>query len=228
MKEWENVWEKDNKYLDLMVRRANGKEPIMECTKQLIRLAKPNYKKGQSFLDVTCSTGHYLYAFRKMLDKNIIYFGVDNNRRYVDAAIKIFGKDYFAVGDVNALPFRDRSFDVVFCFNTLQNLPDIFTPLAQLMRVSKDYVYIRTLIGESQYYIKEHVDDGVVYHNIHTFKQIKQFARDSGFSAKLIPDEYDASVFSKSHKGDTQVIDGKQVIGNIIYSWAIIMFRRMR
>jgi len=50
-------------------------------------------------------------------------------------------------GDVCSMPFNDGEFDVVFCFDVLEHLPDSEKALAEMLRVSKDRViiYVTTL-----------------------------------------------------------------------------------
>jgi SAM-dependent methyltransferase len=61
----------------------------------------------------------------------------------------------FHQADIFALPFEDRSFDVVLCCNVLLHLPSIARPLAELARVARRHVVVRTLVGERSFRIQD-------------------------------------------------------------------------
>ena len=47
-----------------------------------------------------------------------------------------------AQADVHQLPFPDNSFDLVYCLEVLEHLPDSALGLAELVRVSRQYVLV--------------------------------------------------------------------------------------
>jgi ubiquinone/menaquinone biosynthesis C-methylase UbiE len=108
-------------------------------------------------LDVGCGVGHYLRSLKNQIDVPFGYLGVDPTRNYIDRAKDVFhGSSVdFAIMDIYDLQLRDNYADIVMCNNVLLHLPSIQIPIQELLRVSKKYVIIRTLIGENSFRIKQ-------------------------------------------------------------------------
>lgn len=52
------IWNKDDKVELRTYQRATGELPEMESAKQLARIIKPLYQKGNTVLDFGCAAGH--------------------------------------------------------------------------------------------------------------------------------------------------------------------------
>jgi ubiquinone/menaquinone biosynthesis C-methylase UbiE len=85
---------------------------------------------GQSFLDVGCGNGAYVYEF--MRQKNV--HGLDYK------TFESWGSapDLFSVGDVTSIDYDDSSFDTVTAFEVLEHVKDYEKALAEMRRVCKD------------------------------------------------------------------------------------------
>ena len=141
-----------------MLKRAQGKLPEMESSKNVSKILGKVISKKNKILDVGCGVGHYYISLKKRIKLDFEYVGIDVIGEYVKKA-KILFKDEknvkFSKGDIYEIPFQKNSFDIVMCNNFLHNLPSIAKPISELLRVSKKYVLIRTLVGERSFRIQE-------------------------------------------------------------------------
>lgn len=149
-------FEKDKEYGLYFYKRSIGKLPEMFSAIALSELLRKFYKKGMKILDVACGTGHYLRSFRKRIDPEIDYFGIDSTSNYIRLAKKAFNKKIFKKGDIEKIPFNNNEFDVVMANNIILHMPpDPIKSLSELIRVSRKYVIVRTVFGERNYIIQE-------------------------------------------------------------------------
>lgn len=247
------VWDKNDAYGQVLYKRAVGELEEMESAKALCAQVSPLYKKGMNVLDVGCGAGHYLASLRKRVDTGVDYTGVDATESYINLARKAFGESAkFTQGDIEGLPFKDASFDIVMCNNVLMHLPPpLVKPLSELIRVAKKYVVIRTLFGERNYVIQEvrtgeeisglperegdAFDDygkarSFNYFNLYT----ENYFRDvlAGLGSRLhieIKKDNDWKPFDNRTdcgKVATRVVDGKQVSGNVILDYRFIVLSK--
>ena len=150
------IWTKN--YGNLMLKRAQGKLPEMESSRSISQVLKNVILDGDKILDVGCGLGHYYISLKKRVKRDFEYVGIDVIEDYIKRA-KILFKDEknvnFKSGDIFDIPFKKDSFDVVMCNNFLHNLPSIDKPIHELLRVSKRYSIIRTLVGDRSFRIQE-------------------------------------------------------------------------
>ena len=236
---WE--WEEDSELT--LIRRAKGEFPEMECTKQLVKLVSGIYEPGMTLLDVGCGPGHYLRGLHR-LDPQIAYYGVDATRKFIEAARQIY-KDVpnarFEVGDVFDLQLPEHSFDIVTCNNVILHLPDFQAPIRNLLRVCKQYCFIRTLVSDRSYIVKlVHGDDfdehgnplRFIYQNTYSKKVLRSFIEARGsFDVHFIEDEFDPQPinreFTEIKKGrGTRCVAGMQLEGNIVSEWWFLKITR--
>jgi len=76
---------------------------------------------ASSLLDVGCAKGFMLHDFARLIP-GITVKGIDVSTYAIENAIDDM-KPHVRVADVKALPFPDKSFDVVVSINTIHNLP---------------------------------------------------------------------------------------------------------
>ncbi|MBS7589559.1 class I SAM-dependent methyltransferase [Ancylobacter defluvii] len=92
---------------------------------------------GASVLDVACGEG-YGAAFLARSAAQVV--GVDLDAAAIAHAARHYGgiaNLSFKAGEVGALPFADRSFDAVVCFETIEHVADPRAALRELRRVLK-------------------------------------------------------------------------------------------
>ena len=245
------VWDIDKKYGDLFCDRAIGKLPEMECSKALCKILKPIYKSGMKVLDVGCGGGHYLKSLKDRLDNNINYTGVDATEYYIKLANDVFSSYHFEVGDIHKLQFVDNSFDIVMCNNVIQHLPPPpKKAISELLRTSSKYVVFRTLFAKRNYIIKEVKDtsDGLNdsfdltnpfdykgnpvvwnYMNLYTEEYLENIILgiNPDYNITFVPDNFWNELETKADsKTATEVVEGKQVSGNIILDWKFIIVEK--
>ena len=215
----------------------------MESAKAVCRILTRHYKPGMTLLDVGCGSGHYLLSLRSRLDENIDYRGVDKTPYYVELARRAFpGEERFQVADAEALPFADRSVDLIMCINVLPNLPPpADKALAELVRVARRLVVIRTLFAELNYIIQElDPPDGdetqligadgelvptiATYNNMYTESYYRSLISkiDPGLRPTIEPDDQSQALDSGG-PGCTQGSAGQQVAGPLLLDWRFII-----
>lgn len=151
-----DVCERNSQYLKLSIDRSLGKLPEMEVAKAYANLISKLKMTNFSILDVGCLTGHFYYSFKKRLKKNFTYSGIDPWKNHINSAKKIWNKDKntdFKIGWAQKIPHK-KKFDVVICSNVLTHIPEIVTPLREMLRVTKKYLILRTPIHDKSYRIQ--------------------------------------------------------------------------
>jgi SAM-dependent methyltransferase len=100
-------------------------------------------KPGDAVLDVGCAKGFLLHDFRKVID-GIRVVGLDISRYAIGQAMADV-KPFLVVGTADALPYPDRSFDLVVSINTVHNLErDRCTrAIREIERVSRRSAYLQ-------------------------------------------------------------------------------------
>ena len=98
----------------------------------------PELRAGMSVLDVGCGPGTITADLARRVAPGEVV-GVDRDEGVLaEAASAGLANLRFAPGDVYALPFPDRSFDVVHAHQVLQHLTAPFDALAEMGRVCRE------------------------------------------------------------------------------------------
>lgn len=95
-----------------------------------------------SVLDVGCAKGFMMYDFKKLMP-NMTIAGIDISQYAYDHAIEDM-KPFVKVGNAKALPYPDKSFDLVISINTIDYLPleECKQALQEIQRVTKKHAFI--------------------------------------------------------------------------------------
>ena len=99
-------------------------------------------RAGSKILDVGCGKGYLLHEFTKLVP-GVEIRGLDIST-YALAHAKEEVAGLLDFGNAMALPYADKSFDVVLSINTLHNLylDELFRALSEIERVGKANKYI--------------------------------------------------------------------------------------
>ena len=97
---------------------------------------------ASSLLDVGCAKGFMLYDFAQLIP-GITVKGIDVSAYAIANAIDAV-KPHVQVADARALPFPDKSFDVVISINTIHNLPrdECGRALREIERVARKGAFV--------------------------------------------------------------------------------------
>lgn len=87
-------------------------------------------------LDVGCASGHITEKIAKLFPNSQV-FGLDAYEQAVKLGKKLHQGIYLKVGDVHKLPFRDETFDLITCIETLEHLENPEKALLEIKRVLK-------------------------------------------------------------------------------------------
>ena len=95
-----------------------------------------------SVLDVGCAKGFMLHDFKELMP-NLTITGIDISEYGIENAIETV-KPYLRVGNAKELPFKDNSFDLVICINTVHNLPleECKQALHEIQRVTRKDAFV--------------------------------------------------------------------------------------
>jgi SAM-dependent methyltransferase len=97
-------------------------------------LARVELRPGQLALDVGCGVGAFL---RLVADRGARPFGLDASEALLELARKRLPGADLRVGDMEALPYEDSTFDLVTGFNAFFFANDIVAALREAGRVAK-------------------------------------------------------------------------------------------
>lgn len=101
-----------------------------------------NLKSTNKVLDVGCAKGFMLHDFAQLIP-GIQVAGIDVSSYAIENTVEVV-KPFVKVADARALPFKDKSFDLVISINTIHNLEknDLARALQEIERVSKGNSFI--------------------------------------------------------------------------------------
>lgn len=83
-------------------------------------------------LDVGCAFGYFVAYARPLVHRSV---GVDISTHAVARARALFPESEFVEARAEALPFQERTFDILTAFDTVEHLPDVRAGLAEFHRV---------------------------------------------------------------------------------------------
>lgn len=142
---------------------------------------------GQQVLDVGCGTG---YLTEKLLQRGAEVVALDLSDKMLDQArLRCGDQVTYYVGDAEALPFTDDSFDYVVSSLALQWCEDLSIPIRELKRVCKGggHVLFSTLAEGSLYELKQ------AWSFVDQYQHVKQFVSEKAIKIALAQSKCDGS-----------------------------------
>lgn len=105
----------------------------------LLELTKQVAKKGDSVLEIGCSTGYHGKIFQ--LEKlGLAYEGCDYSRAFIERAKALYPKLTFKVADNTSLSYRKGKFNLVISGCCILHIIDYEKAISETARVAKNYV----------------------------------------------------------------------------------------
>jgi ubiquinone/menaquinone biosynthesis C-methylase UbiE len=101
-------------------------------TLNIVKTSKKEY-----LLDVGCGTGLFI---KEIAEGGSIIIGIDISQRMIEIAkntCKNLSKINLICADVDSMPLRKKIIDKIFSFTLLQNTPDVYQTIKELLRVAK-------------------------------------------------------------------------------------------
>ena len=142
---WNEIWNKkgleDTNDLNILsgFDMYNDKNDL----KQFNMIVKQcNILKFETILEVGCGAGRLGNIF---LENNYNYFGIDQSDTLIEKFKILVNNDKVKIMKNNIIPFKDKSFDIVFCYSVIQyieNMDKFKIFLSEMKRVSKRIVYL--------------------------------------------------------------------------------------
>ena len=113
-------------------------------------------RPGGRYLDIACGTGNYTHA---LADRGGDWYGVDVSSGMLRRAQDKGGNVGLLLGDAEALPFRDGSFDGAVCTMALHHLPrlePVFSEIRRLLRGGRLVMFTSTAEQMAGYWLNEY------------------------------------------------------------------------
>lgn len=126
--------------------------PENAVAKQLIAFTRKY--AGKKILDMGCATGNYSVVLKNM---GYDVKGADVNPAYVHRARE---RGIDAVQIDNGVPFPDKSFDTVICFEVIEHVPDLKPLLSEAKRLAAKNILFTTPNSE---FVDELARQGLLY-----------------------------------------------------------------
>lgn len=145
--------------------------------KRLLAHLLSDFPEAKTVLEVGCGTGHFTRWFAE-LGFHIV--GLDNSEAMLAEARKRNGVSYVA-GDALALPFDDRSFDVVAFVTTLEFMADPERALREAARVARRGLLLGVLNSYSLLAVKRRISGKPPWNEAQFFSpgQLVRYVRNS-------------------------------------------------
>jgi ubiquinone/menaquinone biosynthesis C-methylase UbiE len=100
---------------------------VLEALRALVTAQNP-----ERTLEVGCGTGHWLSALRDFLPH---LYGLDYSLEMLSKACSVGATGRLARATAEVLPFRDRTFDLIFCINAVHHFERIDRFIAEARRL---------------------------------------------------------------------------------------------
>ena len=135
---------------------------------QLMSFVK-KYSAG-TILDLGCATGNYSAALKEL---GYDVKGADVNPEYVRKS-KERGIDAVVIDDT--VPFPDKSFDTVICFEVIEHVPDVQKLLKEAKRLARKNVLFTTPNSE---HVEELIRQGLLFEHFAELDHKNFFTQES-------------------------------------------------
>ena len=125
-----------NVYSKYWINAREKRYGFVDYDKSLINHINKYLKKEHKLLEVAVGTGKpFIECFYNEGYRNIS--GIDISPVLIEKAKRLFPDVSFKVGDAEDLPYKNQSFDIVFCFHSTWYFDNILKTIDEMIRVTK-------------------------------------------------------------------------------------------
>jgi SAM-dependent methyltransferase len=122
-----------------------------ECIDYMLSHFHPD---ATTLIDIGCGNGFFLHEVARLKGTQYALHGCDV-MQHKDLGAQIA----YHQGNIEALPFADKSFDIVTCHHTIEHIPNPHRAVAELKRVARKQIMLVTPCQRYYYYtLDEHVN----------------------------------------------------------------------
>lgn len=121
---------------ELITTLSNPEDLERQIVRDMIHL-----RGASSVLDAACGVATDFKGF-EIYGPKVDYVGIDKSAKMLDLSQERYPKAIFVRGDIENLPFKDNSFDVVLLKHALEHLPDYKIAVKEALRVASDIVIV--------------------------------------------------------------------------------------
>jgi ubiquinone/menaquinone biosynthesis C-methylase UbiE len=139
--------------------------------------------KVQSILEIGAGSQFEARRLREIgqLTK-IAYTIMDVNKFWLKEGKKHLPEVDFRYGSINKIPFPENSFDIVYCRHVIEHQPYYEIPLKEMMRVSRDWVFLNIFRWSLQ---EDIIRRQKYYSNAYSITKLLDYCR--GVSKDILP-----------------------------------------
>jgi len=137
--------------------------------KRLLSKALETFPERKTLLEVGCGTGHFVRWFG---DQGLWTVGVDLSMTML-AEARRHGTSACVAAEASALPFADRSFDLVALVATLEFLPEPARALQEAVRVARHGLVLGTFNRFSLYALGRRLRSSPVWRRARFFGPVE-------------------------------------------------------
>lgn len=137
--------------------------------KELLARALETFPKRKTLLDVGCGTGHFVRWFE---NQGLATAGADISTTMLAEARRL-GTSACVATEASALPFADRSFDLVALVATLEFLPEPARALQEAVRVARHGLVLGTFNRWSLYALGRRLRSSPVWRRARFFGPVE-------------------------------------------------------
>lgn len=176
-----------------LVQERTEKRIALDCFKQARRLLS-KYVPIHSCLDIGCASGYLYFHIHDLIKE---YCGIDPSLKFID-----YGKSYFKQQMVtNAVHYctwfetfaSKQKFDALICLGLFYIFPNYQWYIAEMMRLSRKIIIIRSLFADkTEYrYVPEMPGSSFwTYYNIYSTQEITDFVESRNWQIEWHEDDY--------------------------------------
>jgi ubiquinone/menaquinone biosynthesis C-methylase UbiE len=129
--------------------------PIRDEDRAYAWIARQVFKaqpKASSILDVACGGGYFLREMARLYTEATTFQGIDISGEALKIARQEFPKATYALSVAEAMPFEQKSFDVVTCLGSLEHFLNIGQALAEIRRILKPQGIFLAMVPNIMWY----------------------------------------------------------------------------